>query len=67
MLEKSKEEFHSAGLVKEEIQEEIRNVENYEEDVKEAYLIFKRNEASFEIVVLGQRHSANLVHDAQLE
>ena len=28
LLEKSKEEFHSAGLVKEEIQEEIRNVEN---------------------------------------
>jgi len=51
LLEKSKDEFHSFGVVKKEIQEELQKVEDYEDDVNEAYLIFKRNEASIEIVL----------------
>ena len=49
LLEKSKDQFLSAGVVKEHISEELREVEKYGIDVTEAYLIFKKNEASFEI------------------
>ena len=51
LLEKTKDEFLSTGVVEEQIYEELQEVEKYEIDVKEAYLIFKRNEASFEIVL----------------
>ena len=51
LLEKSKEEFVSSGTMTEQIYEELQEVEKYEMDVNEAYLIFKRNEASFEIVL----------------
>ena len=51
LLEKSKDDYLSTGTVRKEIQDELQELEKYEEDVKEAYLIFKRNEASFEIVL----------------
>ena len=51
LLEKSKDEFNSTGAMKEQIQEELQDIEKYEKGVKDAYLIFKRNEASFEIVL----------------
>ena len=51
LLEKTKDDFLSTGVVKEQICEELQEVEKYEIDVKEAYLLFKRNEASFEIVL----------------
>ena len=51
LLEKSRDDYLSTGAVREEIQDELEGLEKYEEDVKEAYLIFKRNEASFEIIL----------------